>query len=208
MQSKYCYKGTDVLINNFNIKDQNILNKVEADLTHINIVKLEKNPIMGKFDLKHLQKIHYEIFKDIYPFAGKIREENISKGNFTFAYAQYIDSAAMDLFKQLKNDKLLKGLPYDKFCEKTAYYMSEINVLHPFREGNGRTQREFIRSLALNCGYKLDWSKISKEDMLRASISSVINTKDLEKLIGSAIDNKIPSKDLIKMFSLDFDLNR
>ena len=74
-------------------------------------------------------------------------------------------------FKKI-NLQSLESINYDEFISKIAYYFSEINALHPFREGNGRTQREFIRELALKCGYKIDFSKISKEQMLEASKDS------------------------------------
>lgn len=187
-QSIYCYDGTDVLINKFDITDQSLLDKIEADITRKNIALLNMRPITGKFDLKHLQNIHKAIFKDIYPFAGQIRSESISKGNTMFAMPQYINQCSEDLFKKLKKDNLLKEkLDVNEFSQKIAYYMSEINIIHPFREGNGRATREFIRTLGIKCGYSIQWSRITKNELITASIRSVTNPDLMEQLIRKSI---------------------
>lgn len=185
-QSKHCYKGTDVLVNNFNITDQYILDKVDADITRKNIAVLNMRPIKGNFDLKHLQNIHLAIFKDLYPFAGKIRDEIISKGT-TFALPQYINSCSNELFKELKRENYLLNKNIDEIPNRLAYYMAEINAIHPFREGNGRSNREFIRTLGIKCGFYIDWSSLSEDELLRASIRSMKNTDKLEELIREAI---------------------
>lgn len=199
-QSRYCYKGTDVLINKFNITDQESLDKAESDITHLKVMQLESNPVKGNFDLLHLQKIHRHIFGDIYNFAGQLREENIAKGNFPFASAMYLKPNAEDLFKQLRKENFLVGKPIGEFSDRAAYFMSEINVLHPFREGNGRTQREFIRTLAAKCGYKLNWDKVPKDVLFNASVKSIVDIKDLSKCIESAIENPTPIKEVMKVF--------
>ncbi|WP_310144275.1 Fic family protein [Paenibacillus amylolyticus] len=102
--------------------------------------------------------MHRYLFKEVYPFAGKVRNENIAKDNFSFARLEFVEEAAKDLFRSLKNEKQLKGLQFHEFSERAAHYKAEINVLHPFRERNGRTHREFIRCLAQSNGYELDWS--------------------------------------------------
>lgn len=204
MQSRYCYQGTDILINKFDIRDNELLDKVEREITAINQLKLEAEPIKGDFDLKHLQQIHKFIFGDIYDFAGTIRSENISKG-FVFANAQFIEGAASDLFKKLKKENFLIGKNMNEFSERAAYYMAEINVLHPFREGNGRSTREFIRELAYKCGFELNWSKVDKEILFFASVKSVIDTKELSNAIRDCIDDssKELNNNITKMLERD-----
>jgi cell filamentation protein len=182
-QSTYCYKGTGVLINNFHIKAQQLLDKIDADITRKNLALLSVNPITGNFDLAHLQKIHLAIFKDIYPFAGKIRTEVISKGNTMFAFPQYIVNSSNKLFKQLRSEDYLAGKDTKEFVSRATYYMTEINIIHPFREGNGRTNREFIRTLGKKCGFDIDWGRVSHKELLDASIESVYNSEFLEELI-------------------------
>lgn len=204
----YCYPGTDVLVNKFGICDKELLETYERELTRFNLVKLEEKPLKGNFDLKHLQRIHNAIFKDIYLFAGQLRTVDISKGYFIFASYSYIKSEADRLFKQLKNEKLLVGTDIDTFSKRAAYYMAEINVLHPFREGNGRTQREFIRSLAMNSGFKLNWYLIDKDSLLKASIKSIYDTKELADIIKGSIENNEPIKKLIRSLAPERSLER
>lgn len=197
---KYCYPGTNILINIPGIKKQEQLNKFERIATANRIMQLEDKPIAGKFDLKHLQEIHKYIFQDVYPFAGQIREVDIAKQNTLFCKSQFIPDMAKDIFQSLRKEKLLLNLNIDQFSERAAHYMAEINMLHPFREGNGRTQREFIRTLALNAGYDLDWSRVSSETILNASVRSVYETDNLGKVIKDCIVNQEPEQSLSRFY--------
>lgn len=184
----YCYPDSDVLINKLNIHDTDKLLEAERKLTMLRLLDLLDKPIAGKFDFKHLQNIHKYIFQDVYPWAGKIRSVDIAKSNM-FCKVQFIKTQADEIFGELKNDCYLEGLPKEKFVKKAAYYFSEINALHPFREGNGRTQREFIRQLAYQSGYILHFSAISEQEMMQASIDSfVCNYKKMENLFSKIIE--------------------
>lgn len=169
---EYCYPDTSVLKNKLGIKDSGKLHEAERGLTFFRLAQLEKEPISGKFDLQHLQKIHHHIFQDIYDWAGQIRLTNIAKGNSLFALHHFIAPACNDLFKSLGKDNHLQGLSLDKLSEKLAHYTSEINAIHPFREGNGRATREFIRCLAKEAGYELNYSEFDKNQLLGAYITS------------------------------------
>ena len=172
-RSFYCYEGTFVLKNNFNILDEKTLENVEMDITMMRLAELEFEPINGKFDLIHLCEIHKYIFGEIYPFAGKTRNEDIIKDHTKFCHFMHINNQFAILFSELRADKHLKGLSIQKTAEKLAYYMGEINFVHPFREGNGRAIREYIRCLALYSGYSIDWSAIDPEEILYATILTV-----------------------------------
>lgn len=139
----YCYPDSDVLINKLNIHDRDKLFEVERKLTMLRLMDLLEKPITGKFDFKHLQNIHQYIFQDIYPWARKTRTVDIAKSNM-FCKVQFIETQADEIFLKLQKDDFLKQLSKEKFAKKAAYYFWEINALHPFREGNGRTQRESI----------------------------------------------------------------
>lgn len=186
-QSVYCYPGTDVLINHAGIRDPQQLQVYESVYSTLRAMELIQNPIQGSFDMEHLKKIHGYLFQDVYPFAGQIRSETISKDSFTFAPFRFIESSGRELLSKLKQEKFLQGMTPEVFSDRAAYYMAEINVLHPFREGNGRTQREFVRELAANAGYVLDWSVRDKNEVLNASIRSKIDTRDLADIIRSSI---------------------
>jgi cell filamentation protein len=176
IQSRYCYQDSDVLINKFNIRDPELLSLVETDLTSQRLSELIKNPVKGRFGIQHIINLHKYIFKDIYPFAGKIREEDISKGDTLFCKSEFIISNLENLMNKLKNDKYLAGLKKNEFSQAASFYMSELNIIHPFREGNGRVIREFIRCLAKKNNYILNWSLTDSEKLLEASIWSVDGT--------------------------------
>lgn len=114
LQSKYCYPGTDVLINKFNIRDAKHLLSIEETITSLKIGKLRNKPIKGQFDIDHLKRIHKYIFGDIYHFAGEFRDELIIKENVRFANPLYIEENAKKLFQELKNENYLVGLDKDK----------------------------------------------------------------------------------------------
>ncbi|WP_179223576.1 Fic/DOC family protein [Paenibacillus tyrfis] len=144
VQSKYCYPGTDVLINYAGIRDEEQLKVFESIVTANRLAQLILTPTLGNFDLTHLKSIHHHIFQDVYPFAGKLRTEDIVKDTFRFAPMQFLESSATDLFRDLAKEKFLKDLPMADFAKRASHYMAEINVLHPFREGNGRPCTEGI----------------------------------------------------------------
>ena len=190
-QSKYCYPDTDFLINKLNLKNEELLTEAELLFTTQRLLELQATPVLGSYDLDHLKKIHYYIFQDIYTFAGKTREEDVSKGNTLFAHWQYLDENANQIFKKLGTEGFLMSTDAERFSLRAAFYMSELNILHPFREGNGRTIREFIRCLANKSGYILNWNDINKDTLLQASIRSVYDIEPLAKCIRKTIENKI-----------------
>ncbi|MCC8086407.1 MAG: Fic family protein [Clostridium sp.] len=184
----YCYPNSDVLINKLNIHDTDKLLEVERKLTMLRLMDLLEKPISGKFDLEHLRNIHKYIFQDIYPWAGKIRTVDIAKSNM-FCKVQFIEMQAKEIFGTLQKDDYLKQLSKEKFAKRAAYYFSEINALHPFREGNGRTQRELIRQLACESGYILHFAAITETEMMEASIDSfVCDYKKMEALFTKIIE--------------------
>ena len=144
----YCYPGTDVLRNKAEITDANELDAYEGELSTLRSIEILENPIVGQFDLAHLQRIHLALFQDVYEWAGKIRTVDISRGNSRFANVRFIESVANELFNQLARENCLKELDASTLSAGLAHYLSEINALHPFREGNGRVQRIFISHLS------------------------------------------------------------
>ena len=169
----YCYPESTVLINKFDIRDKEALNISERQITALKIAGIEGNPVKGNFDLKHLKSIHKYVFSDIYAWAGQIRKGDfLIKGSSIFCRAMFIDNMAADIHTKLKADKFLRGLNKSDFISKLAYYMGEINALHPFREGNGRTQRLYFKQLCNRAGYSIEFSKAQKEMLVQADISA------------------------------------
>ena len=169
----YVYPGTNVLKNLAGIEDHDRLQQFEAVSTADRISELRVKPISGSFDTSHLQRIHRHIFQDVYCWAGELRTIDIRKeGEFWFRRHEFIERALMDLFKRLAEENKLRGTTPQQFGSRAGYYMSELNAIHPFREGNGRAQREFIRELGLNAGLQVDWTRVTREEMYAASIAS------------------------------------
>ena len=164
----YCYPGTDVLRNKAEITNAEDLDAYEGELSTLRSIEILENPIAGQFDLAHLQRIHLALFQDVYDWAGKIRTVDISRGNSRFANVRFIESAANDIFNKLGRENWLKGLDTNALSKRLAHYLSEINALHPFREGNGRVQRIFISQLSESAGYQLDYSDLEQEQIYQA----------------------------------------
>lgn len=183
MQDSYCYPNSRTLKNRLGITDSDELYEAERNLSNLRAEELMHDPIKGRFDFSHLQRIHRYLFQDIYDWAGEVRTVDIAKGNLFCRYFA-ISSEAERIFNELKSEKYLQDLNAGIFAERLAYYFSEINALHPFREGNGRTQREFIRQLAFQNNYFLSYAGITKDEMVQASIESFKrNYSLLEKMI-------------------------
>ena len=163
---------TDVLKNKLGIWDEDELKKAEASLLAWRSFQLAENPIKGRFDLDHLKAIHKHLFCDVYEWAGELRNIDLAKDNSYFANHMHIVSSARPVFEKLAEEGHLKGLDAAAFSARAAYYLGEINALHPFREGNGRAQREFINHLAYKNGYFIEWKNINQKDMIQASIES------------------------------------
>ena len=187
--SVYCYEGTNTLVNKLNIKDSEELESYETSVVSLKLMSLNKKGITGNFDIAHFVSIHKFLFEDIYNFAGLFRTENIAKDYFQFAEWEYIESELERLLSELKSENYLVGLSKEQFASRLAYYWAELNVLHPFREGNGRTTREFLRQLSLKNGYILNLYKVNSQELLNASIKSIVDTSDLGNCLYKCLEN-------------------
>lgn len=169
----YCWPGSRVLKNKLGLQDAEKLADAERHITYLRLVELQKQPVRGQYGFAHLRAIHRYIFGDLYDWAGEIRRgEFLMKGGTVFCRGQYIESYAKSVFDRLTAEKKLRGLPKEQFVQRMAWYMGEVNALHPFREGNGRTSREFFRQLAKSAGYSLDFGGVDKDALLRADIAA------------------------------------
>jgi cell filamentation protein len=188
----YVYEGTNVLKNLRDIRDPGVLSRFEMDMTTFRGNELIARAKPGKLDTHYLRDVHRYLFQDVYHWAGEFRIVRIAKPGALFAFPAYIEWALEDALGKLRNEKHLNGLAADQFAVRAAYYMGELNAIHPFREGNGRTQREFIRQLALHNGFELDWSMTTRDQMMEASILSLRkgNCSLLADIIRVALTNQ------------------
>jgi cell filamentation protein len=188
----YCYPGTEILRNKLGLKNEDALTVAEREITSLKLLMLYNTPIFEKFDFDCLCKIHEAIFSDLYEWAGQIRHGDFfSKGNSIFCRGMYIAENASKIFSNLFSENNLCELKKQFFIERTAYYMGEINALHPFREGNGRTLREFFRQLSLNANFILDFSTTENQILLLADIEAFNGQYErLIKILDKAIIEK------------------
>lgn len=138
----------------------------------------------GKFST--LQAIHRYLFEDIYDFAGEIRKVNMVKGNFRFAPLMYLDAALENIDKMPQSD-------FDEIIEKYV----EMNIAHPFREGNGRSARIWLdHMLKQEIGKVIDWSKVDKEDYLLAMERSPVKDTEIKYLLKNALTDEVDSREV------------
>ena len=158
-EDPYSDPVTGVLYNKLGLISAAGLETAEREITHAALILLDSSPVSPSYDLPHLREIHRRIFGDIYDWAGQIRTVTIAKGA-VFCLPQYIDSSATLIFRELHDEDCLRGLRRDAFVGRLAYYLGEVNALHPFREGNGRAQRAFFGQLARDAGFTLAWQHL------------------------------------------------
>ena len=178
-----------MLENKLGIKNSIELAKEEERITKIKAIELFENKILDKIEVgtyKGLAEIHKYLFEDIYEFAGEMRKENISKNNFRFASAMYLEEAL----------NKIDQMPQSNFDEIVEKYI-EMNVAHPFREGNGRSTRIWL-DMILKKELKMvvDWSKINKEDYLLAMERSPIKNLEIKYLLKNALTDKINDREV------------
>ena len=185
--SIYCYPDSSVLKNKLDIRDPALLRKVEADLSTARQAEIFRTPVVGRFTATHLCNIHRKLLGDIYSFAGHFRREDIAKGPTRFVTYSQIKEKLQRLLGQLQQEKWLENVPFEAFAARSAYYMAELTYIHPFREGNGRAIREFMRLLFLHNGYVVQWDAVDVEALLNAMIDSVYDTAHLEQILKQCL---------------------
>lgn len=185
-QDSYCYPASSVLVNLLGITEQAALDIAELEFSQCRIEQYV--PEFDTFSLVSLQNIHFFLFQDVYGWAGKIRTVDISKGNTRFANVRFIEAEANKLFRQLAQENLLNELPPNDFITRLAHFYSELNVIHPFRDGNGRAQRILFEAIAINAGYEIRWKDIAAHEWLEANIAAYHgNLAQLTYLLEAAI---------------------
>lgn len=194
----YCYPNTNVLINKFNVMNNDNLSILERKITSVKEQELYENPIDGSFNLKHYLDIHKYLFSDIYPFAGELRKVNKMKKSNIFMYVnkssdkfkpndlyEVMIPKLQNLFYNM-NSEIKENLSDKDISIYFAKYFIELNSIHPFREGNGRTNREFFREYACHINRELDFNKVDKDNFLNGILENNINVlaHEFEKAMG------------------------
>lgn len=163
----YTYPGTPVLKNKADIRDQGELQRFERGVTAVRIQELKENPIKGDYGLDHMRDIHRQVFKDVYEWAGEVRTVDIAKGpasdRTVFALKEDIPLKAEFIKVTVEEANYMRGLDRKEFAAKMGEVYAAVNDLHPFREGNGRTTREYMNELAKESGHTLDYGRVDKQ---------------------------------------------
>jgi cell filamentation protein len=181
----YCYPGTSILRNRLGLRDQAQLDAFEALIT----AQRSEEPLpRGRLGSAHYRAIHRHLFQDVFEWAGSWRTLRIAKGGSMFCYPEHIDAEMRKLFGRLTADRFLNGLPAATFAAQAAHVLAELNAIHPFREGNGRTQLTYLTLLAARAGHPLALERMDPAAMLTAMVESFkADERPLAKLIRGLI---------------------
>ena len=175
--SDNCYEGTTCLVNKLGIRDEKKLSEIEAGITFAKAVMLEETPINDDFGFEHFKKIHEFLLCDLYEWAGQVRTVDISKKRTKFLDAASIESIGTKCFAKVK-DGYFENLPFDEFVKRIAEFYNDVNYIHPFREGNGRTQRIYFAQLIRHYGYDINFADVDTNELMIATIQASSGVMD------------------------------
>ena len=175
--SDNCYEGTTCLVNKLGIRDEKKLSEIEAQITFAKAVMLEETPIDDDFGFEHFKKIHEFLLCDLYEWAGQVRTVDISKKRTKFLDAASIESIGTKCFAKVK-DGYFESLPFDEFVKRIAEFYNDVNYIHPFREGNGRTQRIYFTQLIRHYGYDINFADVDTDELMIATIQASSGVMD------------------------------
>lgn len=168
------------------------LKELEPQIVFANELELDSVSIPRTNDLDEVLLIHKQLFRDVYDWAGQIRMVDIKKNDATaefFLPVSKIASAAVYVFTELTKEKYLTGLDKEVFVKRIAYYCDQLNYIHPFREGNGRTQRVFWSRVARDAGYEINWDKVvgSENDEASKLAAETMDLSGLEAMFDRIV---------------------
>ena len=160
---------TGIFRNRLGLTDHAELAAAEKTMAALRVKQLERRRIAGRYDLDHLRAFHWTIFQDVYPWAGQLRTVLIVKAGGSFCLPHLITPTAEKVFGGLAAADHLRGRDRASFLDGLVPLLAEINALHPFRGGNGRTQRAFLTQLARDAGFRLRWESVDRDANIDAA---------------------------------------
>ena len=168
--SDNCYKNTTCLINKFDIRDEEKLSEIEAKITVAKSAELELQSFKEQFDDRDYRAIHRYLFSDLYDWAGEYRTVGMSKKGTPFTAPEKIPKLMTNCFARLKRMNYFLDLDFDEFIDELVDLYCTLNHIHPFREGNGRTQRVFITQLVRYNECDINFSDVNTDELMIATI--------------------------------------
>ncbi len=176
IEDPYSYRGTNCLKNKLGLREPALLQAFELE---VSTVRADEPLPKGRFGPAHYRRVHRHLFQDVYRWAGRYRTIATSKGGSQFCYPQFIEGQMNRLFPVLKQAPFQTGGDVDTFLIAAADFLATLNAIHPFREGNGRSQLAFIHLIALRAGHELRLQRIRPAEFLTAMIRSFHGENDL-----------------------------
>jgi cell filamentation protein len=165
----YCYKGSGVLRNKAGLRDAKALEAFELEMSTLR----SDEPLPdGRLGSAHYRAVHRHLFQDVYSWAGRYRTVRTSKGSNPFCFPEHIPAQTDSLFAQLRSGPCFAAPDRATFVDAAAEFLGELNAIHPFREGNGRTQLAFMHLIGLRAGHLFDLGGVERETFLPAMIAS------------------------------------
>jgi len=165
-EDPYRLPGSTVLRNKLGIMEAGVLDEIERRLV---VQRAREGVPTGDFDLRHLRAIHRHLFQDVYDWAGKVRTVEITKGASHFQFRRFIETGMADVHRRLREADFLRDLKAPDFASAAAPIMGDVNYVHPFREGNGRTQLQYLGLLAEQAGHPIDLARLDPGLWIEAS---------------------------------------
>ena len=181
----YCYAGTKVLKNRANIRRAQDLRQFELVMT---TQRFDEPLPRGRFSVSHYCAVHHHLFQDVYSWAGKFRNVRISRRGSAFCYPEHIAKEMRRLFADLGKRSLLRELSQKEFAIQAANFLAELNAIHAFRDGNGRSQLAFVTMLADRAGHPFDLARLRPAKFLKAMVASFFGN---EKLLAAELGKLI-----------------
>ena len=192
-----CYPGTTVLVNKLGLQEQADLDAAERVAVAVHAVEIETAPPSGPFTFAYYLDLHRRLFQDLYNWAGTLRTINLSKKGTAFYPASELAELGEAKFRRLQSQHEFRGLTRSAFIAAIADFYHELNMLHPFREGNGRSTRIWLDLLLkAQLHQVVNWSRVDKEDYLLAMERSPIRDTEIKHILKNALTDEIDSRDV------------
>jgi cell filamentation protein len=189
-QDPYCYRDSRTLRNRLDIQNDAGLAQAERNLSEIAASQIEF--ALPPYDLAHLKRIHRGLFSDLYDWAGELRTIDISKGDTRFCNVSRIEPESEKIFSAMARCGWFEDWERSALVSAVAEQYGDLNMIHPFREGNGRAQRILFEHLIVNAGYEISWWPIEDAEWLSANVAAVLcNYQPLETVFEKCIGQRI-----------------
>jgi len=190
----YTYPNSSVLLNRFDLQDARELETIERKITYTQLGLLSLQ-VIGRFDVGHLKRIHYQLFHELYEWAGQFRNVDMGKDRTLFCRAAFLDQEAHRILGRMATWAFQPISHAEQMAQRGGELLADLNMLHPFRDGNGRTQREFVRQWARFHGFRLDYQRLDADRYMASSITD--DARTMAAALRGALQNAQPDRSII-----------